>query len=491
MKTSDQLRREQAFDAWLDERFGSGTASGPAGNHETPTDWDDELEAMTKVAELVSRRVTAPVHPDAEPATAPSLRLPSLLRIAAVVLLVLGLASGLWLAAGRSGNGQNPPTGRVTPGQMPSALYAELETQAGTSGNPYPSTPVLWVKTTAGATERLLGDYHVGSQPGVPAGTVEWVGQVTSRFYGDPEHKSNIYGTILDVWIPPVHPPRPVPAGPSASGFAPAPLSVLEQLGTVHSQFLRPPPPAPVLPAVLSQTLRTDWGTLYGGRQPSLPVLWVKTTVGRIGSATDRAIGLPTGPSSLVVWVVQYRATSVPSYRGPGLPSDWYVSTNGRTPAWQFTGSHGLPPKARRIGDLSSLGRVQELWLNGGPPSTLTPQERQMLEVALPPQYQGEMSTLRVAWVGTTAGQLRSEVPWTPIPLTVPGPTPVWIVEASDAKAPGGFSDQWIMNWGDNPSSESTSGSSTSTGGSGLFGIIRLSQLGSVHQLDVSTLLSS
>jgi len=174
MRTSGQLRREEAFDVWLDERFGSSTASGSDRAHETPADWDADLEAMAKVAEFVC--LLAPVDPTtAVPYAPPPHRLPSPLRIAAVVMLLLGLASGLWLVASRSGHAPEVPAGTVTPGLMPSGLYAELETQAGTSGNPYPSTPVLWVKTTAGATENLLRDYHVGSQPGVSAGTVEWM----------------------------------------------------------------------------------------------------------------------------------------------------------------------------------------------------------------------------------------------------------------------------------------------------------------------------
>jgi hypothetical protein len=490
MRTSGQLRREEAFDVWLDERFGSSTASGSDRAHETPADWDADLEAMAKVAEFVC--LLAPVDPTtAVPYAPPPHRLPSPLRIAAVVMLLLGRASGLWLVASRSGHAPEVPAGTVTPGLMPSGLYAELETQAGTSGNPYPSTPVLWVKTTAGATENLLRDYHVGSQPGVSAGTVEWVGQVTSRFYGDPEHESNVYGTILEVWIRPVHPPTPIPAGPSASGFPAAPLSVLEQLGAVHSQFLRPPPPAPVLPALLSRTLEGEWSEVYRGRQPSVPVLWVKTTVGTIGSGTDRAIGLPSTPAAMAVWVVHYRATFGSSPPGHAAASDWYVTTNGRTPLWQVTGRLSLPPSARRIGDLTALGRVQELWLDGGAPSVLSPQEWQNLKVVLPSEYRGEMTTLHVAWVGTTAGRLRSEVPWTAISQTVPGPTPVWIVEASDVKAPGGFSDQWFMDWDRNPSTQSGGGTWLSSGGSGLFGITHLSQLGSVHDVNVSALLNS
>jgi hypothetical protein len=216
-------------------------------------------------------------------------------------------------------------------------------------------------------------------------------------------------------------------------------------------------------------------------------VLWVKTTVGAIGIATDRALGLPSSPANLALWVIESR--DIRSSLPPTTPeTDWYVTTAGASSRWQFKGGHGLPRKDRRIGDLSSLGDTQRIWLNGGVPRTLSPEAKQIVTGVLPTEYAGSMSTLLVQWVGTTAARLRSDVPWTPIAATVPGPTPVWIVQASDAKAQGGFSDQWFMSWGDNPSSASAPNSWISSGGSGMFGITHLGQLGTVHEVNVSTL---
>ncbi|MHB8457618.1 MAG: hypothetical protein ACYDBS_08030, partial [Acidimicrobiales bacterium] len=105
--------------------------------------------------------------------------------------------------------------------------------------------------------------------------------------------------------------------------------------------------------------------------------------------------------------------------------------------------------------------------------------------------YRSEISTLHVEWADTTVARLRSELPWTAIGPSVPGPTPVWIVEVSDSKAVGEFSDQWFMDWGNNPTSPPSPGynSYSSEGGSGLFGITRLGQLGRVHVLNVASLL--
>ncbi|MHB8247044.1 MAG: hypothetical protein ACYDGN_17200 [Acidimicrobiales bacterium] len=485
MRDLTQLRRETTFDSWLDARFGSRAAVGPA---EAPADFDDDLEAMTRVAELVKTHVAGPVPVTGESSRSLGIRGRSLVRVAAVVLVLAGLGIGLGLRAIRASQGPNVPAGALTVATMPRGLYNEIENHAGPSANPYPSTPVFWVKTTAGSVDRLLAGYHVAPQANIPARTLEWVGQVTSRFYGNPEHKSGIYSTILVVWAPPGH-GRARIIGSQSSGFAPVPLSVLEQLGTVHRQYLRPPPPAPLLPPALEQNLTKHWKALFGDIRASVPALWVKTTLGKMGEGADRTFGLPTSPASQAVWVVQFRAVFGPS--SVAAPrSDWCVTTGGRACAWQFSGHH-LPLRARRIGDLAALGHIQEIWLNGGVPSTLAPQERQMLRTVIRGEYRSEISTLHVEWADTTVARLRSELPWTAIGPSVPGPTPVWIVEVSDSKAVGEFSDQWFMDWGNNPTSPPSPGynSYSSEGGSGLFGITRLGQLGRVHVLNVASLL--
>jgi hypothetical protein len=490
MRSAAQLSREAAFDRWLNERFGSGTVTESTDARDTSSGWDDEIEAMTRVAELVSTHVTSPVSTSStrSPGAARRLGGASLARIAAVLLLIIGLSVGLGLAANWSGHRKGSPTKSVTGASMPSALYNEIESSAGISGNPYPKNPVLWVKTNAGLVDSILGPYHVASQATLPSRTVEWVGQLTSRFYGDPEHKTNRYSTILDVWAPENSVPRPEPVGSQSSGFAPAPLSVLEQLGSVHRQLLKAPPAAPALPRLVEESLAASWTILYGDAHPSVPVLWVKTTAGTIGAVTDHALGIPAAPARLVVWVVEFRAVFGSKHSQVPHETDWSVTTGAAGPAWQFNTRHGLPSKARRIGDLPLLGRVQELWLNGGVPASLAPQVMQMLKVVLPVEYRSWMSTLHVAWVGTTAALLRLDLPWTPISPTVPGPTPVWIVRVNDLKAPGGFSDQWFIEWSENPSSQPASQNSINAGGSGLLGITHLSQLGKVHQLSTSAL---
>ncbi len=483
MRSTDQLRREETFDLLLDARFGSEPAAGSASDVQAPAVFDDELEAMARVAGLVRTHVER-ADPTAIGTTQSShtLRGISIARIAAVVLLLAGLGAGLGLAASRARHAPDVPAGALTIARMPTDLYDEIESEAAISGNPYPRTPVLWVRTTARAADELLGGYQISAQASVPARTVEWVGQVTSRFYGDPEHKTAIYSTILDVWTP--RPPRPSGGvGFENSPVAPVPLSLLEQLGTVHRQYLQPPPPAPVLPPGIEQTLVKRWARLFGNTHPSVPVLWVKTTVGTIGKGTDRALGLPTSPEDLPIWVVDFRAVFGSSATAPA-GSDWSVTTETQTSAWRFTGRR-LPQKAERIAYLAALGRVHDLWLNGGPPMTMPQVVKQNMTAVLRVEYRSELSTLRVAWVGTTAGRLRSELPWTPIGLSVPGPTPVWIVEVKDAKALDAFSNQWFFNWGHNPSGDPSADSSSSLGGSSLFGITRLSQLGSPHALDV------
>lgn len=352
MRRADLIRREQLLDEWLDsDRASTGELPG-------------EMVDLAEVARLVCQHVT---EPGGERQSGRSVTR-RVLEVAAVLLLVAGLVLGLVVGTARSGSsGHVVPLGQVSIAAMPKPLEQEVALQAGSSGDPYPSAPVLWVKTTASKIEQYLVPYHFPSQAKLPPDLTEWVAQSTGHFYGDPSTETGAFSSMIFSWVP-----MSVTAtfahhhlfpGGQGSGLAAVPLGVLEQLGNLHRQYLRAP---------------------------------------------------------------QYAAAA------PG----------------QFTGVPRLLPRG--------VGATIQMYL-----------------VELKPLA----ADLRLDWAGLTAGQLRSKVPWSMVPASLPANYSVWAVELTERGSL--LSPMWLYFWWTGKSF----GEHEATGSLDLLGITRLGQLGPVHSI--------
>ncbi len=318
MREPGRRHHEEALDRWLDS------------DHEPPEVLAAPEADLARVALLVRRHVDeAPAVPRWLPPGHP------LVRAAAVVLLLAGLAVGVAVGASRSGSPQpDVPLGGLTEAPMPSALYDEIAVQTGSNGDPYPSAPVLWVRTTASKIDRWLTPYHMPSQSRLPAGLTEWVAQATGRFYGLPSTRSSRFDSMLFAWVPFSQvrrlsaPPGGSPPGGETSGFPAVPLAVLEELGTVHREQLARPRYASAalgrytgVPGSLPPAVRTDLRSALVPFEPingSLAVDWVGLTAGQLRAKVPWSTVPPNLPSNFSVVVVRI------SESGSAFGTEWW-----------------------------------------------------------------------------------------------------------------------------------------------------------------------
>ncbi len=357
MRDPGLRHREEALDRWLDS------------DREPPEALAEPEADLARVALLVRR------HVDEAPAVPPRARggrpLVRAGRAAAVVLLVAGLAIGVAVGASRSGSRQpDVPLGALTEARMPSGLYEEIATQAGSAGDPYPPAPVLWVRTTASKIDRWLTPYHMPSQSRLPAGLTEWVAQATGRFYGFPSTRSSRFDSMLFAWVPfswevrrLSSPPRASAPGGETSGFPAVPLAVLEELGTVHREQLTRPRFASAapgrytgVPTALPPAVRTDLRFALVQFEPingSLAVDWVGLTAGQLRAKVPWSPVPASLPANFSVLVVRI------SESGSAFGNEWWYFSAPRRIFEEASvqGSSGLLGIAR----LGQLGPVHHL----------------------------------------------------------------------------------------------------------------------------------
>lgn len=306
MRTSGQLRDEHSLDRWIES------------GREATDDLRSGVAELARVALLVCQHVEAPVRGKAAPPTGRTpMRTP---RIAAAVLLLAGLAVGLALVLSQSATLRpSVPLGGLTEAAMPAGLYQEVALQAGASGDPYPSAPVLWVRTTAAKVDRWLGPYHVPSQSKAPPALTEWVAEATGRFYGNPPERSDRFGSMVVDWVPYSEARRHIDTGSTlggeTSGYPLVPLAVLEQLGSVHREHLSVPSyaraaPGPYTgaPRSLPPALRTimrSWLVDFEPFNGTLSLRWVGLTAAQLRGKVPWSDVPASLPANYSVWVVQ------------------------------------------------------------------------------------------------------------------------------------------------------------------------------------------
>ncbi len=327
MRTIARRRREEALDSWL----GSG--------HDYLDRLEPEVNELARAAILLRRHVSEPAGGLAELLTRRERNQWGRI-VAAVALAVVAAGIGLAVGLTRSGSG-SVPLGRLTKAPMPVGLYAEVAQQAGGNGNPYPTSPVLWVETTAARIDEYLVAYHFPDQQTVPGSLREWVAEIDAPFFGDPARRIGRFTSMLFGWVPfaderRLAAERRGTAGGQTSGFPAVPLGVLEQLGTVHRQYIaRPRYQGPVssrgagapktLPAGVRAMLQGEIVS-YRPFNSTLTLGWSGLTAGKLRADVPWSVVPPSIPANWPVWVVEISQQLCCQVNSTGgFPAEWLL----------------------------------------------------------------------------------------------------------------------------------------------------------------------
>ncbi len=469
----------------------------------------EELTELLEVADLVAAYgadalVGAPTaSPAGARATAPDLWLDSetpqppatrtigrsnLLRIAAAVLLVAGLSVGVSLAlAGHQPAGNPAPVQGGPP--MPAALMQDVESNAGFWGDPYPSKPVLWVKTTIGRLRTVDHGRLANFGRKDAASAVIFVAELRGRFYDHPATRSGVFTEVWELLAP-----TPI-ATFGNDAVPPHPLSTLAALGTVHAvQLVAPPtqPPLAALPPSLATTFETDARANHDP-YPADPVSFVETTVGdlrqHVGSLDWPA--LANAAAATPMWVASYDGDFPGGGHGVSGEGLWILGIGPEaSPEYSWLGTPQTLSSLAGQGGLASLGSVHEAWiappLRPSLPALTWPSVTSDLMTRSSFSHIRMPRTVSGIWVETSLAALESAVKpqvntsW----AAFPGNTPVWIIvlgELASASGIPGRSD-WLVVTTARPGSTAAV-PWMAAGGSPLFGITQLGQLGAVHHV--------
>lgn len=505
-----ELALDDRIDAW---QAGSRDLLDPAGTANA-TGQLNELTELLEVAGLVAAYgadslVGAPIaSPGVEarpsiPATAPDLWLDSevprvaappairhsrLLRIAAAVLLIAGLSVGVSLALA-----DHRPSGKPAPAHggppMPAALLQDVASNAGFWGDPYPSKPVLWVKTTFGRLRAVDHGRLASFDRKVAASAVVFVAELRGRFYDEPATRSGVFTEVWELLAP-----API-ALFGTDPAPPHPLSTLAALGTVHAvQLVAPPaqPPLAALPPSLAATFETDARANHDP-YPADPVRFVETTVGNlrqhVGSLDWTA--LASAGSATPVWVASYDGNFPGGGHGVSGEHLWILGIGpGASTEHSWLGTPQALSSLAGQGGLALLGSVHEAWiappLRPALPALTWPSVASDLMARYSSTNIRMPRTVSGIWVETSLAALESAVKpqvntsW----AGFPGNTPVWIIvlgELPPATGIPGHSD-WLVVTTARPQSAAAV-PWDAPGGSPLFGITQLGQLGAVHHV--------
>lgn len=202
--------------------------------------------------------------------------------------------------------------------------------------------------------------------------------------------------------------------------------------------------PAALLAKVEAQL--NSWADPY----PKLPVLWVRTTLGRL-----EHLGLApadSGPASQSAYMVEARGRfwPVPSNIGLSYPQAWLVI--------QHSGLEGMttrPPghPGLRPVHLSQLGTVESTYLRPPSPTLSLPTAVLAVLQQTAHNYRYWNPALAAQWVTTTLGHLEQLTGKSPAYFTIPGVTPrwatVWVVRAPLPNPPhvsGPVQDFWLVS---------------------------------------------
>lgn len=343
------------------------------GGHDYLDGLEGELKELACFAILLRRHAPESVG-DAAPGTR---RSRPAARVAAAVLLVAALVIGLSVGLSQSSSGNSPvPLGGLTKAPMPLALYDEVLVQAGTSGDPYPHAPALWVETTAAKVDEYLVAYNFPSQKAVPGSLHEWVAEIDAHFYGDPARKMGPFSSMIFAWVPSSELRRyRMPMGGEASGFPAVPLDVLERLGTVHRQYIRRPHSAPAvsspgtgapttLPRGVSAMLQGEI-VLYRPFNRTLTLGWTGLTAGELRSKVPWSAVPANIPADWPVWAVEVSEQLCCQVNSTGgFPTDWLL-------VWPSAHNLSTYDTSSRKGssDLLGITRLAQLgpvhWIRG------------------------------------------------------------------------------------------------------------------------------
>ncbi|MGH9171748.1 MAG: hypothetical protein ACRD0Z_12895 [Acidimicrobiales bacterium] len=488
-----QERFDLELDAWVDAWLASrnrGEEPASAGRAEMSESEQSDIDQLVAVLGVVAADGFAAVEVGERPAageldihlsrseyaSSPVVhgsRAAWLARTAAVLILVLALCAGLLVAlGGRRVRGLQPGHATV----LPEGLIRQLTDAADFGGDPYPSHPIQFVETSAAklgpAGAKLFG--YTTKTPGKI-----WIGQLLGDFYGQPSSRSGLYHVVLAF-----APARS--ASQSADEIAGADTTYpLSRWGTVYDYTIKRPAPQPPLSAMperlaanLNQALEAD-----GDPYPSTAALWVPTSVAEFERLTHvGASVLPTlsgaSPNDQLV-IAEQEVTS--KRAGPSI----YISTLLRGDAFAFVNEPLLAPWTS-VKQLERLGGVRQDWLGQGLPTTVPASVAASVGAELGFVYAHPASApkhVAVRFVGVTDIALQQDIrPQLDPSLTdLPGNTPVWVAEVlvphGQLNEPG--NSVWLTV--SDRSGASASGVGTSFGGSNLWGIASVGQLGPVH----------
>jgi hypothetical protein len=473
MRTAASERRERLLDEWLDEWIehrdetgatGAPTAAGLDTPHAgTPA---PEVAALARASALLYHQVgTLGYVPAPEVAPVPfphRFGAGTLLRIAAVVLLLAGLGVSLGIAESRTNNGSGPagavagPCGAVRlvepdGAMLPAAEVREALYSARSGGDPCPTLPVLWVRTSGA---------RVGEQA-----KFAYVMEIRGRFFSDPFTHSTPHDVIW--WVM---------AGNNASN-QPEPIT---RLGIVHELYVEPVPPAPALPQPIEEQVSRT-AAAAGDTAPAHPLRWLSLSLADLRAIAPNVRWAPasfTG-SGYRAWVIElmglFPGSAVAHH---GLQPMFQVHIEGRGSAGVLSSSDtqfGTPAAWKPVADRLSGSDVNQQWLPVPVPQTLP---SWVISGAAGDAKVNDAEP-HALWVATTAGRIQTLDPYeTAVPMGVPAVTPVWVV-AMTSRLQGGPSPLFFVGSTDHPGG--TRSAALDAGEA--FDGIALSRFGTVHSL--------
>jgi hypothetical protein len=502
-----ELALDRGIDEWISSRRGA-----PAGSPAVDIDLDAELtdDVNAEIEELVflldlvadaSVPEQAGMAPDVPlQLEAPRTRrevnvrqVPWSLRVAASIVLVAALAVGLVAAVeGHRPTGSSPAHGGP---QMPAQMLASLKSEADNAADPYPTEPILWLRTTLAKLRAVSGDAFP-LYVELPASTPVWVADMRGTFYGDPGDKNDIFREFWNFYVAQ---PQATTGGVIGNlvGREWGDISDLSRLGTVHTVMLTAPatpPPYLPLPTSIAATLERDASANHEPYPPT-PALFVETTAGAfrhiVGSrlTTQDWWSIATAAAATPVWIVEYEGGFQLGNPNGGSSTLWLLAL-GQTGAEQYSWL-GNPPGLAAFGDrLGRFGPVHEAWIAPSAPTSLSPLVDDAVHSDLAERFQDDSAYLRQSrtiegtWTETSVAALESLT--RPQMLStvsgIAGNAPVWVVELTGlpATTDSQSHSDWVIVTTQRPDSSSVV-SDTSLGVPPLFGITSLSQIGTVR----------